>query len=160
MEPGLQLKLLMLAIWLGFVALSAKKFVRGRASINWPTITASVNSSDIEAKSGGNGLTFYSPKIEYQYTINNRAYKSSTFTFMGTSGLTKNYAEKYASKYPSGSEIQVHYNPRNPEISVIIPGVHWGQYASIIFLTLMFFSIAHIVEILNIIWPGCEPNCT
>ena len=160
MESGLQLKLLMLAIWLGFIAFSVKKFIRGRASTNWPNIAASVNSSDIQAKSAGNGLTFYSPVIEYQFSVNNKIYKSSNFTFMGTSGLTKKCAEKYINMYPSGSEVNIFYNPRKPEVSVIIPGVHWWQYGSMLFLTLMFFGIANIVEILNLIWPGCEPNCT
>lgn len=160
MDLGSQFKLLMLAIWLGSFAFSAKKFIRGRASMSWPTTIASVYSSDIEEKSGRNGLTFYSPLIEYQYSINNKPYQSSIFTFMGTSGFTREYALKYQSMYPVGSEIEVYYNPINPEISVIVPGVHWGQYASMVLITILLFGIANIVEILNVFWPGCEPRCT
>ncbi|NOY48334.1 MAG: DUF3592 domain-containing protein [Chlorobi bacterium] len=150
----------MFAIWLGFVVFSAKKFIRGKMSTNWPKIIATVKSSCIETKNGGKGLAFYSPKIEYQYSLNFRNYSNNNFTYMGTSGFTKRYAEKYVKKYTVGSEIEVSYNPKSPEMSVIIPGVHWGQYASMLFLTLMFFSFGYIAEILNFIWPGCEPNCT
>jgi len=79
---------------------------------------------------------------------------------MGTSGLTRKYASYYIKKYSEGSQLNVYYDPCLPNQSVIIPGIHWWQYASMILLTIMFFSIAYIVEILNFIWPGCQPNCT
>ncbi|GAA6169919.1 DUF3592 domain-containing protein [Sessilibacter corallicola] len=150
MELGVLFKLLMLFVWFCIVALSARNFFRGRASVNWPTTVASVSSSEILEKNDGNGLTFYSPIIKYQYFVNDAVYQGATFTFMGTFGITRYHAEKYISMYPSGSKFNVYYNPKSPDISVIIPGVHWGQYLSVAVITLVFFSLAHIVEILSL----------
>ena len=160
MELGPIFKLFILSIWFGFVLFSIKKYIFGRASSKWPTVSAIVISSRVESKYAGNGLTFHSPEIEYRYTVNNHVYTNNKFTYMGTFGLTNKYASAYAKKHYEGSQLNIYYNPKSPNEAVIIPGVHWVQYASMAFLTIMFFSIAFIIEILNFIWPGCQPNCT
>ena len=153
-------KLFILSIWFGFVLFSFKKFILSIASTKWPITSAVVTSSRIESKYAGNGLTFHTPKIEYRYTVNDKTYTNNNFTYMGTSGLSNKYATRYIEKYYEGSQLNIHYNPTSPSQAVIISGVHWGQYVGMAFLTIMFFSIAFVVEILNFIWPGCQPNCT
>ena len=160
MESGLFLKLFMLAIWSIFIIFLAKDYVYGLVSINWPKINGVITNSGIDAKYGGNGLTFYSPVIEYKYSINGEEFKNNKFTYMGTVGLTHKYASKCISKYPVNSCVEIYYHPKDRAESVIIPGVHWFQYVGFAFITIMFLSIAFIVEILNFIWPGCQPNCT
>lgn len=71
-----------------------KDFIRARASANRQKVIATVNSSYAESKTLGNGLTRYSPVIEYQYLIGGKVYTNSKFTFMGTIGARKSYAEK------------------------------------------------------------------
>ncbi len=149
MDAGLQLKLLLLVVWIGFVVFSAKKFVLAKTSTNWPKVKAIVKSSCLKAKRVGDGHTYYSPDIEYQYSLDSKHYSSNNFTYMGTFGLSKEYSDKYINKYTVGSEIEVSYNPKTPEVAVIIPGVHWGQYTSMLLLTLIFFCCGHIVEIIN-----------
>ncbi|GGB79286.1 hypothetical protein GCM10011352_01180 [Marinobacterium zhoushanense] len=159
MEASWILRILMLGIWLCFMAFSVKKVFLGRASLLWPKIPALVIASHIETKSVRNGLKFYAPIIEFKYKVNGISYTSSNFTYMGTSGFTKKYAGKYTARYFVGKHINIFYNPRNPEMAVIIPGIHRLQYASILVITIFIFGFAYVGEVLNLIFPNCHPNC-
>lgn len=160
MDPELlKLKLLIFAVWLFLIGINARKLILSLTSKNWNTTNARIISSDIIVKSGGNGLRFHHPNIVYEYTVGYETFKNDVFTFMGTYALTKRNADRNISDNNPGKIVDIYYNPKKPSQSVIMPGVHWLDVASLIFLTAILFGIAHIIEILNFVWPGCQPNC-
>ncbi|TCS36458.1 DUF3592 domain-containing protein [Reinekea marinisedimentorum] len=155
MDSGLQLKLLMLGLWLIMVYRSYGNIVRSLSSKEWPSTTAKVVLSSFDRTQ-----SLYEPKIIYRYSINGMQYDNDTYTHLGAFSTTKKTAIKISKNHPEGSNITIHVNPRAPQQSVIVPGIHWVQVASFVALTLMLLGIAYIGEILNFIYPGCQPKCT
>ncbi len=155
MEPELQLQLIMLGLWLFSLYKSGPKLILSIKSKNWTKRTALVTTSSFDREGH-----IYSPKIIYKYTFNNCEYMNDTYTYLGTSTISKSQSIKIAQSYPEGSNMDILVNPDNPQQSVVVPGVHWAQYVSLLILTLFCLSVANIAPILNFIWPGCEPNCT
>lgn len=155
MEPQLTIRLIMLGLWVFIVIKTAKPFIFSRKSMHWPKILAAVKISSFDRQ--GN---IYSPKIIYHYQYEENEYQNDTYSFLGVAGFTKKQAIQISKEHPEGSLIQIYVDPKQSNNSVVIPGVHWLQYVGFILLTAFCLSVAFLIEILNFIWPGCQPNCT
>jgi hypothetical protein len=155
MDPGLQLKLLMVGLWLLMVYRFYRPTKNGLESLRWEKVDATVILSSFDRFQN-----IYQPKIVYRYCFDGKSFDNDTYSFLGTTNLTKNSAIKLASSHSEGSNIQVYVSPSDGQQSVIVPGVHWSQWVSMVFLSFILLGIAYIVEILNFIWPGCAPACT
>ena len=118
----------------------------GRKSLNWRSTKAVVTKSDIDRESG----TYY-PKIIYRYSVNGQAHINDTYTFTGTGYIFKKTAIAISLKHPEGTEIQIRYNQDNPSQSVIVPGVHWSNYANLAFFVLFFGGLAFALDIINLV---------
>jgi len=145
----------MIGIWLIMVYRFYKPTKYGLESLKWEKVGATIILSSFDRFQN-----IYQPKIVYRYEYSGDSYDNDTYSFFGTAILTKKSAIKLAKKFPEGSNVQVYVSPYDGQQSVIVPGVHWSQWASMTFLSMMFIGIAYIVEILNFIWPGCQPACS
>ena len=113
---------------------------------------------------GIRGGTVYLPIVSYSYNYDGRQYQSESLTYLGTSGGYGGAGLEWQvnqrlNAFPPSSTVSVFVNPKVPTEAVLLPGVHWSQYVGLVFVTLLFLGIAFIGEILNFIWPGCQPNC-
>lgn len=106
------------------------KIANCMASEKWPQASANIVSTFVKtesAKQKDRDVLYYSPAISYQYEVAGRKFNGDTVQF--DPPRSQNQHEIYAliNSIPVGTEIQVHYNPANPETSVIIPGFSEGQ---------------------------------
>ena len=98
----------------------------------WPVASGRVLSSKVEKyrDSTGGGdysgnrvrMTLYRPVVLYEYKIAGKRFQGNRIT--QSSGLNRgvpDFAEKIVQRYASGSEIEVRYNPKRPEESVLEP---------------------------------------
>jgi hypothetical protein len=154
-DPQLTLRLVMLAFWLFMVFRFLKPCVLALKSKSWPTATATVVTSTFD-RAG----TVYSPKVIYKFTHNGREYQNDNITYLGVASTSKQKAITAAQRYPERGNVTVHFDPFNPQNAVITPGVELKHYASFVLITLFCVAVVYIVQILNFIWPGCQPNCT
>lgn len=157
-DTQLKIRLMMLAFWLFMVGRFFKPFLLAIKSKSWPTTLATVASSSLDggdANYGHNG-----PKVIYRFNHNGREYVSDNVTYLGIVGTSKLNAVVVVQRCPEGSQVAVRFDPANPDNSVIIPGVHWAHYVSFAVLTAFCLAVAFVIQILNFIWPGCQPNCT
>jgi hypothetical protein len=101
-------------------------------SMNWPTITASIASSTVEKIDTHQKVRFaYKPLIIYTYTINDKSYSGNTRTFGEAALGNPSLAQLVVSEYPLGESIKIHYNPTNPEESVIEAGFSYYNLGAI-----------------------------
>ena len=164
MDAIFRLKFVMLLVWLGFIGFFYRELLKSIASRRWQKVPGQVLSCEVELRST-NRKNLYVPHVSYSYNLNGKQYQSQSFTFLGTSGGAGGsgfawQVEERVEPFPPGSTVTVYVNPNDPSDAVLIPGVHWSQYAGLIFISLLCLGIGFIVEILNFIWPGCQPNCT
>jgi hypothetical protein len=117
----------------------------------WPQVAGQIVSSTVEhyreRVSGartGRITTFYEAVVEYAYSVNGRDYHSTQLRFGGRVAGSQARAEAQASRYPEGSQVIVHYDPKNPATAVldveIAHGVIWFVLALAFFGAAIFFS--------------------
>ena len=144
----------MLGFWIFMVLRFVRPFVLGLKSRSWPTAKATVVTSSF-----ARGRAAYIPKVTYKASHDGREYQNDTIRFLGAAAVTQESALAVAQRYPERSEVTIHFDPSDPRKAVIVPGVEAKHYVGLAFLTLFCLGVAFIVPVLNLIWPGCQPNC-
>jgi hypothetical protein len=103
-------------------------------SRRWPKVKGMVIEGFDFSISGA--LTF-----SYQYTVNGRMYSGKRPFFASSyKKLGREKTDELISKYAEGREIDVHYNPSKPEMSVLEPGRKDGLLTGIILLAIFFLA--------------------
>jgi hypothetical protein len=67
----------------------------------------------------GTLVTFYEAVVEYSYQANGRDHHSTQLSFGGKAAGSQALAEAKAARYPVGSQVMVHYDPKNPSNAVL-----------------------------------------
>lgn len=126
-------ELLVLLLTIMMIVFGAVRLFQGLKSLNWKTTTGKVLENTIEERGYPGG--FFAPVLFYQYTVDGNTYQSAKYSFGFNVFSNSASVEEKLKQYPIGSEITVYYNPLNPKISVLNPGVKsfWGYMAIIFF---------------------------
>jgi hypothetical protein len=112
-----------LALFGGLVLFTMGPIRRGdrmaQASASWPTVTGTILVSELRPARGiFSAITRRTaPYVEYEYVVGPTRYRSAILSLGELPGPAPDPA-----RYPVGAEVQVHYNPENPVMSVLLPG--------------------------------------
>ncbi len=98
-----------------------------RASSQWPTTEGTVTSSEVRDTSDAESDS-YSPRVTYEYQVDDVSYQNNTITFGQNSYSSRRKAESIAAGYPTGSRVTVYYEPGDPAQSVLEPGASAGSF--------------------------------
>lgn len=93
------------------------------ASLQWPKAPGRVIESQVLLDASGDPElpAFYFPRVAYQYVVDGTSYSSTLIAVRDLHSYHK-AAAAIVARYPTGSDVQVSYNPQSPEISVLEPG--------------------------------------
>jgi len=104
------------------------------ASASWPTIKGAVVSSDVEKKTSTRSRkkkressTSYRAVVRYEYTVGDKQHTSGRISFGGTS-TSMGAAKELVGRYPKGAEVDVYYDPDDPEQAVLESGKQASSY--------------------------------
>ena len=129
------LRILILACFVGvgalIVAASYKPVASAKEASNWPTTSAIITQSTVERittkqkKSDGSNrmedrITFR-PSIMFEYSVDGIEHTGTTLSFSQRTYSTTEDAASLLKGYTVGSATPVHYNPDNPQESVVQP---------------------------------------
>jgi hypothetical protein len=99
---------------------------RIRASRSWPSTTGKIIRSDIvggwEEGSSGRGWSFsymYKPDVRYEYFIHGQCLEGSDVSYKTFSASGKSLVADPTIRFPIGLEVEVFYNPKNPNDSML-----------------------------------------
>jgi len=99
-----------------------------RQSETWPTVPGVIERSEV-ATSRSKGKTMYDFDVSYAYTVDGKAYHGSTVWFGGDyRSSSPGVARETVGRYPVGRKVEVHYDPKHPDASVLEPGAFWSTY--------------------------------
>jgi hypothetical protein len=121
---------------------------KAEESTSWPSvqgtiIKAWVETQEHEDDDGSKTITHF-PRWEYEFAVSGNTYTGGNISFGGTGGSSReSEAWEALEQYSLNSQVQVFYNPSNPEEAVLVPGIQ-GTMGSIIFggvLTFIMFAI-------------------
>lgn len=124
---------------IGFVviAFGLHRFRLGFGSSNWPTADATVTATGISVKGGGEeSSTAYVPELTYEYQVDGTSYVGSRYSFGEQKDPSFNSSKKAQTwideNCPVDAGIPVHYNPDQPDVSVVEPGT-WRSLITVLF---------------------------
>lgn len=109
-----------------FLALDARARRRAGRAVDWPLAPGTVTSSQTARRWGfGGGLwmagLWYVPDIAYRYDIDGTKF-SGRRVFLSDTGFAKlGRAREVIARYPRGTDIAVHYDPKNPKFACLEP---------------------------------------
>ena len=100
---------------------------RASRSQRWPMTTGRVVSSKIlqeSSTSTGNTMVtrsqyLYKPEVAFEYTVQGIKYLSNMVTFADFATNSSVRADRIVSKYPEGKQVQVFYDPDDPQMAVL-----------------------------------------
>ncbi|MHC4891346.1 MAG: DUF3592 domain-containing protein, partial [Planctomycetota bacterium] len=115
---------LVAAIWSGMVVF------KGIASSSWPVATGLIQDSGIETEedmssASGRRNRTYTAKVRYTYSVGQKNFTADRVCFGYYGGSDGRRARTIRARYPVGATVSVHYNPQQPEQSVLETGSTW-----------------------------------
>jgi hypothetical protein len=117
--------ILFLLIFLGWFIVGSIGFYKAIASKNWPTTLGTVVSSEVVRPSGKN--TKYEAKVVFTYSVDGKEYTSKKLKATAARG-TSDWSRSMVSEFPAGTVVKVHYNPKKPNIALILPGLQKDNF--------------------------------
>jgi Protein of unknown function (DUF3592) len=115
-------------ILLAFAIASRRKALRAK---NWPVTQGVILSSEVREHQNIDAAdeqssTSYEPIVQYSYTINDVPYKASRIAY-GANQFDRSTAQARVNLYLPGSPVSVHYNPVDPQETVLDPEANGSQ---------------------------------
>lgn len=113
-------------VGVGGLVLTAREYLRGRATAKWPTTEGVVVETRVEESGGGEGFS-YKPVVVFRYQVAGAEYTSDRLSFGDdiTNG-SHSEAERLVSALPKGRPVTVRYDPTDPGRAVLVAGVPAG----------------------------------
>lgn len=115
----------MIGIFLMIAGIRNRK--KAQESTSWPSVQGSITNAWVETQEhedddGSKTITYF-PRWEYEFTVDGKTHTSQNISFGGTGGSHRESdAEERLKQYPLNSQVQVFYNPANPEEVALVPG--------------------------------------
>jgi hypothetical protein len=123
---------------------------RAYISQGWPTTKGEIVYDEVDAtttteeKRGRTQTsTTYGARVIFKYAADGKVRYSNTRRFGELAGADEEWANSIADRYPSGAKLDVYYNPVDPNMAILEPGIqseaYWLPGAGLAFL---LFGIA------------------
>jgi hypothetical protein len=94
----------------------------GKKSADWPSTAGKITYSRSESRRVDK-QTRYSPTVKYTYQAAGRRYVGSRISASDMHQKSLSGADKILRKYPTGGRVTVYYNPDDPAVAVLEPGM-------------------------------------
>jgi hypothetical protein len=128
--------LLFLAVGVAITAIGVHRLRIARASADWPSVTGTILTSEVESRHRSADATGtrlergyeYLPRVKYQYRVDGAVHRSTRITFDDLRFDSAIAAQAVADRYAPGSEVPVHYDPAQPDRAILEPGLAWTAY--------------------------------
>lgn len=130
-----------IALWIALMFLLVRAVWFSVRSRSWPTTTGKVKRSSVEEVGKQ-----YRESFQYEYTVDGSNYVSNVISFLDLFLLvfmngtrSRRTAKHIVDRYPTGSEVTVYYDKKNPKRAVLETNV-WNINVVIIALALIIMG--------------------
>lgn len=109
--------------------------LKSEAMKKWPGVSGKITSSFVDSyyegsmtqRAGLESKTKYTPKVEYDYEFQGKAYKGKRIA-LHSQGSRSEDANRVADRYPVGNEVKVYVNPARPDEAYLQLGEGGGGW--------------------------------
>ena len=109
-----------------------KSVIQARRSNQWPVIDGLVTESKLNEHDDHEGGKAFSCQIAYSYEVRGVSHVGTIIRAGVISSGSRQYAEHFVSKYKTGDRVPVSYDPGEPTISVIEPGIFFETFSNLL----------------------------
>jgi hypothetical protein len=95
---------------------------RGEKSLSWPVAAGRITKSRIEVRTHRTTSTDYLDQIEYEYTVQGQMRRGGMVDLQIRDVSNRAAMQAFVDSYPVGKQVQVHYDPDDPDWALLIPG--------------------------------------
>lgn len=127
-----------LGLMIGFSFLVLPRYLRAKKSAQWPVADGVVISSQMHPGSF-KGMKGYWGEIEFRYRVRNKDYQSSALSLGHDHLAAKQSWQPILDEYPVGKAVKVYYDPRQPAVGILEPGLH-GEMEQLYKMDLFFMG--------------------
>lgn len=136
---------IMVAALVMLIAHMIRGILDGEQSKQWPTVPGRITASEVERETSrervrrSTGVNHYRrkiswiPRISYEYEVDGERFTGRNVYIFQMRYGNRRTAENVVRRYPENKEVAVHYNPEQPDRSVLQPGVP-GKSKGVLFL--------------------------
>jgi hypothetical protein len=114
-------------------AWSARQLWGGWASRRWPVAHGRLETRAISEEAGVRGGSYYTAHVRYRYQVGAAAFTGRRLRF-GAPWWGESHATAVAAlgRARPGDEVAVYYNPRDPAVAVLRPGVAFADVVGLL----------------------------
>ena len=142
--------LLLLGGWGLFFLAGFLQLPTAMRSLSWPAIEGVILSSEIHEECCGEYTEGWWPEVSYGYSISGTEYVSDKVEIVDVGDSnTAYFARQVILRYPVGNQVMVYYNPAEPRMAVLEPGIPDNHY--MFFLILAMIDLAAILLLLGLL---------
>ena len=139
---------ILVGAWTG--AFFIHRIFQAARSNRWPSVIGELDSSDLKEAvyrgrqigGGPDEAAAWTVNFKYRYTVADKEYQGSRVTYSDSVNKTMRALRKLQDKYQGKAQIQVYYNPKNPNKSLLVPGLSLFNFTPLI--TSVLFVLAGI----------------
>jgi len=102
-----------------------------RASKTWPQTIAKLKSASLGYRSGSKGGLLYYPVVKVEFKVDGQSYSGTEYDF-SASAEQKYKAEQKLQEIKQAHPLWIYYNPNDPAMNVIHPGVSLVHFLRLI----------------------------
>ena len=122
-------------------------------SSGWPTTPGTVLSAEVHTQTSSarhSNSTSYAPVISYSYAVNGENFVGTAITPGRMWGSSSAYAA--VRRFSAGSHPAVYYSPAQPGQAVLIPGLHFYNFAPFL-CGLLAFTFPAVFGVFSVLGP-------
>jgi hypothetical protein len=116
----------------GFLVISTVRQVR---ALTFASTGGTIISSSVTSRDDGDGGTTYGVAMQYRYSVGDREYSGHRFRYDTSGSSDCAWANTAVAERPPDTKVDVFYDPRNPEDSVLLPGLQGSDLFQLAFMT-------------------------
>ncbi len=129
------------AVLLGILALyvGISNVLNARESSSWPSVEGKITKSEVRIRVGSSGeqsvssSATYHADIEYDYAVEGENLKGTRIAFGDLGTADPADADTIRDKYPKGTDVTVYYKPKEPQLSLLEPGLKISAWFPVFF---------------------------
>jgi hypothetical protein len=116
------------------------RIFQGFTSARWPFVVGELESTDLkeviykgrDSRGGADEASAWVVDFRYSYSVSGKKYDGSRVTYSDGINKTARALKRLQGKYKGKSQIQVFFNPKNPDQSVLVPGLSIFNFTPLI----------------------------
>jgi hypothetical protein len=133
----------------GFLFLGMRSLSAARASRLWPSTPGKVTSSQLMI-GGSRSSRWYKAQVAYTFAVNGQSYTGEKVFFGDSRFRSRGKPESVVDRYREGAEVEVFYDPQQPQQAVLERRTGGGNTTYLI-LGSMFMILAAFVAVAGLI---------